>query len=243
MDDRPYYYRLRGRTFGPMGLLKIRKLVQRAQVGRATEVSRDGQQWDKADAWPEIFDADGAGSEAPVAGPEVATSNWYYAVNGMQQGPVDLGTLRGMIAAGQLTPSDHVFPEGGTDWLPIGSVPQLAGAGGAAPGAAQGPTHSPGSVINITNPPPQPDPPGGANGMAIAGFVLGILGLLGSWCILGIPLWLLAIIFSGVALAGKNRSQRGLGIAGLVMGITAAGIMVIVMILGVANYIFTMNNF
>jgi len=34
-----------------------------------------------------------------------------------------------------------------------------------------------------------------------------------------------------------------LGIAGLVMGITAAGIMVIVMILGVANYIFTMNNF
>ena len=60
MDDRPYYYRLRGRTMGPVGLRQVRQLAARAQIGRTTDVSRDGLQWAKAGDFPEIFEAESA---------------------------------------------------------------------------------------------------------------------------------------------------------------------------------------
>lgn len=58
------------------------------------------------------------------------------------------------------------------------------------------------------------------NGFAIAGFVVSLVGLF----ILGIPLGILAIVFSGIAMAkiSKHRdTQKGMGlaIAGLVIGI------------------------
>src|SRR4051812_34263212 len=51
------------------------------------------------------------------------------------------------------------------------------------------------------------------NGMAIASFVCGIVGLT-----LPFPLGILATIFGAIALS-KNKTHRGLAIAGLVLGI------------------------
>jgi len=42
------------------------------------------------------------------------------------------------VASGQLSRSDHVFQDGGTEWLIVGNVPQLAGGGGAPVIAVQG---------------------------------------------------------------------------------------------------------
>ncbi|TIC89109.1 DUF5067 domain-containing protein [Nocardioides sp. GY 10113] len=76
---------------------------------------------------------------------------------------------------------------------------------------------------------PQPGPPGpppaqGSNGLATAGFVLGLLGLLGSWIpllnILGILLGAIGVVLAGVGLAKSKRAGagRGLSIAGIVLG-------------------------
>lgn len=210
MDDRPYYYRLRGRSLGPVTLRQLRQLAQRAQIGRTTDVSRDGQQWGKAADFPEIFEIEGgmsapvetaaAGGGRPGGGPTMpaTSSNWYYAVNGVQQGPVDMAALQAMVAAGQLTTNDHVFPEGGSDWLPVRSVPQLAGAVGSAPAMAP--------VINVNVPRQTVVQSEGSNGLAIAGFVLSLLGCA--------PL---AIILCLVAMSGKNKANRGLAIAGAII--------------------------
>lgn len=235
MDDRPYYYRLRGRSLGPVTLRQLRQLAQRAQIGRTTEVSRDGQQWGKAADFPEIFEL-GGGASAPVdtvtAGggsdpfdkapnlPGTTSSNWYYAVNGVQHGPVTMAALQAMVAAGQLSNNDHVFPEGGSDWLPVRSVPQLAGAAGSAPGMAP--------VINVNVPRQAVIQSEGSNGLAIAGFVLSLLGCS--------PL---ALILCLVAMSGRNKANRGLAIAGAIISgiqlLCGCGWFIFVIIAGAAN--------
>lgn len=72
-------------------------------------------------------------------------ADWYYFQGGSQQGPVGDDQLRGMVASGQLAPSDSVWCNGMANWAPISSVPELAPASaprGAPMGSA--PTPSPG---------------------------------------------------------------------------------------------------
>lgn len=211
MDDRPFYYRLRGRTLGPVGLRQIRQLAQRAQIGRSTDVSRDGLQWGKAGDFPEIFEVSGdrelpafraasasRGAESPLEGalPAVSAPQWYYAVAGIQKGPVELPELQQMVATGQLSLNDHVFLDGTPDWVTVESVPQLANAG-----RSSAPT-----PIIINNTSGTSGPQEGSNGLAIAGFVLSLIGCS--------PI---ALILSLVALSGKNKANRGLAIAGAII--------------------------
>ena len=230
MDDRPYYYRLRGRTMGPIGLRQIRQLAQRAQIGRMTDVSRDGLQWAKAGDFPEVFQAGGA--EPPVADaisgggriesggadflqPPAQAPRWYYTQQGAQQGPVDWGTLQQLVANGQVAASEHAIPEGGTEWQPVSSLPQLASAAGTP-------------VINVNVPQVRSEQAEGSNGMAIAGFVLSLIGCA--------PL---GLILSLVALNSKNKANRGLAIAGAVIGglltLCGCGYLVIAFIAVAAN--------
>ncbi|WP_432476472.1 hypothetical protein [Nocardioides sp. GXQ0305] len=72
-----------------------------------------------------------------------------------------------------------------------------------------------------------PVPPKGSNGLAIAGFVLGLLGLLTSWIpflnVVGIILGVLGVVLAGVGLAksSKVNAGKGLAIAGIVLGALA----------------------
>jgi len=59
-----------------------------------------------------------------------------------------------------------------------------------------------------------------SSGMATASMVFGILGILGGWCMLGIPC-VLAVIFGHIGLGQTKdgaRSGRGQAVAGLIMG-------------------------
>lgn len=82
--------------------------------------------------------------------------------------------------------------------------------------------------------PPAPGPTKGSNGLATAGFVLGLLGLLGSWIpvlnILSIILAVVGIVFGAIGLARSTRANggRGLAIAGLVLG--ALGIVIAIVV-------------
>lgn len=81
---------------------------------------------------------------------------------------------------------------------------------------------------------PTPGPSGGSNGLATAGFVLALLGLLGSWIpflnIVGILLAVIGLVLAGVGLAKsrKTGTGKGLAIAGLALGGLALVVAVVV---------------
>lgn len=191
-DNRPYYYRLRGRTLGPFDLRQIRQKAKQAQIGPGTPVSRDGIDWQTMADFPEISVADG-----PNPGPVInggVEENWYYAAGGNQQGPVPLTTLQQYVAGGMLKADDVVIKEGGTAWLPIKSVPELYALVKPEPGEnGAGPT-----------------PAAETNSLAIAGFVVSLVGC-------G-PFGLIGLVLSLVALNSQNKANRGLAIAGAVIG-------------------------
>lgn len=81
---------------------------------------------------------------------------------------------------------------------------------------------------------PTPVTATGRNGLATAGFVLGLLGLLGSWIpllnILAILLGILGAILAAIGL-GKSKkagSGRGLALAGLILGVLAVIIAIVI---------------
>lgn len=62
------------------------------------------------------------------------THNWYYTLNGQQQGPIAEESLAGMIAAGQVSRTALVWAEGMTEWQPASAIPELAMTGATADG-------------------------------------------------------------------------------------------------------------
>ena len=112
-----------------------------------------------------------------------------------------------------------------------GTTPAQPEPYGAVPPAAQQPTYAPPQTVYVQNTPT----PG--NGLGVAGFVLGLLGLIFCWLPgLGITMAVLGIILGGVGIAtGKKKGAPvGLAIAGLVLGIIAL-IPAIIIIAAVAS--------
>jgi hypothetical protein len=90
------------------------------------------------------------------------------------------------------------------------------------------PTHAPHTDQHA------PAPQKGSNGLATAGFVLGLLGLLSSWIpflnIVGIILGVIGAVLAAVGLAKSKKvnAGKGLAIAGLVLGALAVIIAVLI---------------
>lgn len=53
---------------------------------------------------------------------------WFYRVGEVQVGPVPMGELRRLLAAGQIGPAAAVWREGLPGWMPASQVPALAPA-------------------------------------------------------------------------------------------------------------------
>jgi hypothetical protein len=80
-------------------------------------------------------------------------SDWYYARDGRQAGPVELSTLQGLMQSGELRATDLVWAEGMPQWVPADLIPALAGAG------------APKQAIPMAQPAVQPMPMGYGQGM------------------------------------------------------------------------------
>ena len=65
--------------------------------------------------------------------------NYYMARDGTTYGPYPQESFPAMLAAGQVVPEDLVCPEGGSDWVPLSSIPGLSGAASPAQTAAAAP--------------------------------------------------------------------------------------------------------
>jgi hypothetical protein len=62
---------------------------------------------------------------------------WYYAVGGTdKRGPVAETELRRLIESGGIGPTDLLWSEGMSDWLPLSRIPGLAPAGAPAASSA-----------------------------------------------------------------------------------------------------------
>jgi hypothetical protein len=197
-DPRPYYYRMRGTAVGPFELAEMQSRARRGMIGRGTEVSRDGSAWRKAADFPELFRKPNATvappteaqTQTPAPEPTAADdARWYIVLNGVQQPePVPLSTVQQYVAGGMIKREDVVCKQGWSQWAIVRSIPELA--------MCLPPAHD-------ENKPREES----SNGMAIAGFVLSLLGC-----------GPLGFIFSLVALGGKNQTNRGLAIAGAIIG-------------------------
>jgi len=128
--------------------------------------------------------------------------------DGKEYGPVSAMDLRRWIAEGRVNAESQLKPEGGDNWRPISSFPELA----------------------VTAPAPFPMMAAGSgsstrtNGMAIAGFATSLAGLFGfCCCCFGPPISVIGLIFSCLGLSQINENPmhggKGLAIAGIVLAI------------------------
>jgi hypothetical protein len=80
-------------------------------------------------------------------------SDWYYAVNGVQAGPVTLDELKEAAAAKKLAPTDLVWQEDTPDWVAASTVPGLFSAPPVAPPRPMPPV-PPQPTYPVASPPP-----------------------------------------------------------------------------------------
>ena len=52
-------------------------------------------------------------------------TEWYYAKNNQQLGPVSLQEIRNLASTGALQPTDLVWKEGMADWIEAGAATEL----------------------------------------------------------------------------------------------------------------------
>jgi hypothetical protein len=75
-----------------------------------------------------------SGGGAPVPPPLPGQSSYFIAVNGQQQGPYDINSLRQYVANKQVTPDTLVWKEGMAQWTAANGIDELKGLfGGATP--------------------------------------------------------------------------------------------------------------
>lgn len=160
------------------------------------------------------------------------STQWYYAHNNQQQGPVDTATLHNLVASGQVSPSDLAWRDGMANWQAISGISELQPAAAApmsSPPPSPPPAASPGFPAQPQYPgAPQPQYPGGpqymnpaavgdTSGKATTAMVLGIISLVTWLCPLiglavGIPAWIMGAKY-------KDGPNGGHAKAGMIMGI------------------------
>ena len=131
----------------------------------------------------------------------------YVHRNDQQLGPFTEDEIKAQLAAGTLTPQDHVWWQGQAEWLPL-SQTRLMPGGATPPAVTPGLTPMPGVTA--------PASTGKTSGLAIASLVCGVVGLL---CGL---LSIAAIICGHMSRSQikKDPTLRGSGLAlsGLILG-------------------------
>ncbi|OKI61672.1 DUF4190 domain-containing protein [Micromonospora sp. CB01531] len=128
---------------------------------------------------------------------------------------------------------DPTRPQPPLPALPGPYPPVSAVRGPYPPVSAPAGAYSPVSAVPYPAFPPVARPvavqPPLTSGMATASLVLGILGVLGGWCLFGLPC-ILAVILGHVAMRETRdgtRSGHGMAVAGLVLGYVFVGPMII----------------
>jgi hypothetical protein len=137
----------------------------------------------------------------------------YVHRNNQQLGPFTEAEIRAQLAAGTISPQDHVWWQGQANWLPLGQSSLMTPGATAAPGV------------------PLPPPVGAIHGQTISQFAIWSLvcGCLSILC--GLLTSIPAIILGHMGLAEIKRNPalqgRGMATAGLIIGYVFLGLSII----------------
>jgi hypothetical protein len=148
--------------------------------------------------------------------------SYYIAIDGVQQGPLELNDL---ISKG-LAADTMVWTEGMPEWRRADQVPETASL---LPPAIQSPIQP---MLGYQTPTATP-----SNGMAIASMVLGIIAIptTCTWG-LGIIVGILAIVFGFIARSQLRRNEtntasgRGMALAGIICGFVPIAVVIIALL-------------
>jgi hypothetical protein len=152
-----------------------------------------------------------------------------YKIIGADQkeyGPVSAEQLRQWIAEGRVNGLTQAQPEGGTEWKPLRTFPEFL------------PTLTAFSTPPVFSTSPASGMAEKTNGLAIAGLVFGILGVLPCLCCR--PIFsTMGLIFSSIALAQTSnhpmQAGRGMAIAGIVLSLLGLIGFLILMLFGMTG--------
>ncbi len=150
--------------------------------------------------------------------------------DGKEYGPVSIDQVKEWIRDGRADGRTNALAEGSEEWRPLIEFLEFAPLLAARPAPAPLPMAGP--VVSVPK----------TNAMAITGFILGMLSVLGSWmvcCCYGFPLNLLGLIFSLVGYSQikadpQNQRGKGIAIAGVVLSVLSIVLAALVWALGMA---------
>ena len=174
-------------------------------------------------------------------------SNWYYAREGQQQGPVPLDYLKHWLASGQLQPTELVWREGMSEWTLAERVPELQGIVPTISGAAEASLQpqAPGAAGGYVQPINYQTPYYGQDPRVVAqvnkarsALICGLIGVLGFCCgLVGLILGPIAVIMASQAFSSMKQTGseqgKGMAVAGIVLGIVDIVIVVFWVVLQV----------
>lgn len=142
-------------------------------------------------------------------------ADWYYFQGGSQQGPVGDDQLRGMVASGQLAPTDSVWCNGMANWAPISSVPELKPASAPRSAPAPGPGPAPAPAPAYQDDYDYAPRPAASGGKLISIWSIILLSGAGLWFLNAFLPWISSPYIMGI--------QYGAGIFAFIMSILILG--------------------
>ncbi|MHC4562215.1 MAG: GYF domain-containing protein [Planctomycetota bacterium] len=151
-------------------------------------------------------------------------NEWYCTVDGARYGPVGLEELLDWARQGRLGADELVWKDGMSEWRPASGVAELSDA--VWPIAAQ--------PVGTAPLPAQPTRVQKANGLAIAGMVLGIISLVICIPYLSIPSGVTGLVLSifGLKKARGGASGGGMAKTGLITSIIGMSLFVLILAIG-----------
>lgn len=135
-----YYLRQRTRVSGPFTADQIKALLHRGRIARSDKVSTDRSNWRSIAETRELIER--PQEAAPIVDEPAETTSqdtrlWHHTKSGVQEStPVDTETLRQLVQAGVVGPTDLVWTDGYGDWQPVSSVSEFAASPIELPGFA-----------------------------------------------------------------------------------------------------------
>jgi hypothetical protein len=129
--------------------------------------------------------------------------------DGKPYGPVTAETIREWLAQGRVDSRTPIHVEGAAEWTFVGLLPEFSTKAAPVTPAALRPDFIPAQKTN---------------GFATAGFICGLLSCIGFCCCACVPVSLLGIIFSIIAMVQIKSSPEpqngwGLALAGLICSV------------------------
>jgi hypothetical protein len=163
-------------------------------------------------------------------------TEWYYAHDRTQYGPVRLARLQRMADAGEIGPATLVWREGFEQWVPASHVDELrlpirfdavaAAQDDANPAPSAGVTLPPRQSHDASDP---ANPPYRTSILAINSLVMGCLWLFGLGSLVAIVLGVTAM--RQIARSQGTLTGRRLATAGIMVGIAGLGLALVLLLI------------